>query len=143
MVASGGAIIQLVPPAAALGTGRLLRLRQISVSNTTATAFGIGLGIATAAAVTPATAAVIVRRSNTVGAIDAASTASVWTTFATTPTAPAGYSVRLFVPASSTIIYVFNEGEELMVPPNATPLPLCIFNTGIGQIADVTLTWEE
>lgn len=34
-----------------------------------------------------------------------------------------------------------------LVPPAAalaaTPLPFCIFNTGIGQIADVTLSWTE
>lgn len=143
VVASGGALVQLVPPAAALGTGRMLRLRQVAISNTTATAFGVGLGIATAAAVTPATAGTILRRTNTVGAVDAASVANVWTTFATTPTAPSAYSARLFIPASSLVVWVFNEGEELMIPPAATPLPFCIFNTGTGQIADVTLTWEE
>ncbi len=143
VTASGGALVQLVPPAAALGTGRMLRLRQITISNTTATAFGVGLGIATAAAVTPATAGTILRRSTAVGAVDAASVASVWTTFGTTPTAPTGYTARLFVPGSSTLIYVFNEGEELMVPPAATPLPFCVFNTGTGQVSDITLTWEE
>ena len=143
VVAAGGAMVQLVPSAQALGTGRLLRLRQVAISNTTATSFGIGIGVATAAAVTPATAGTIVRRSNAVGATDAASTATAFTTFATTPTAPAGYNVRLFVPASSTVIWVFNEGEELVVPPSATPLPLCVFSTGTGQIADITLTWEE
>lgn len=143
VVASGGALVQLVPPALAVGTGRMLRLRQVSISNTTATAFGVGLGIATAAAVTPATAGTILRRSNTTGAIDPASVASVWTTFGTTPTAPSAYSVRLFVPASSTVIWVWNEGEELMVPPAATPLPFCVFNTGTGQIADITLSWGE
>ena len=143
VVASGGALVQLVPPAAALGTGRIPRLRQISISNTTATAFGVGLGQATAAAVTPATAGTILRRTPTTGATDPASVCSVWTTFATTPTAPSAYNVRLFVPASSTVIWVWNEGEELQVPPAATPLPFCIFNTGTGQIADVTLSWTE
>lgn len=143
VVASGGALIQLVPPATALGTGRMLRLRQVAISNTTATAFGIGLGIATAAAVTPATAGTILRRSNTVGPTDPASVASVWTTFGTTPTAPTGYSARLWIPASSLVVWVFNEGEELMIPPAATPLPFCVFNTGTGQVADITLSWEE
>lgn len=143
VVASGGALIQLVPPAAALGTGRMLRLRQVAVSNTTATAFGVGLGVASVAAVTPATAGVILRRSNTVGPIDAASVALVWTTFATTPTAPAGYTARLWIPANSLVIYAFNEGEELLIPPAATPLPFCVFNTGVGQVADISLSWEE
>ena len=143
VVASGGALVQLVPPALALGTGRILRLRQVVISNTTATSFGVGLGIASAAAVTPATAGTILRRSNNVGPIDAASVALVWSTFATTPTAPTGYSTRFTVPASGAFIYVFNEGEELMVPPASTPLPFCVFNTGTGQIADITLTWEE
>ena len=143
VTASGGALIQLVPPALALGTGRLLRLRQVCISNTTATAFGVGLGIASAAAVTPATAGTIVRRSNNVGATDAASVSLVWTTFGTTPTAPTGFAARLWIPASSLVIYSFNEGEELLVPPAATPLPFCVFNTGVGQISDITLTWEE
>lgn len=143
ITASGGALVQLVPPALALGTGRMLRLRQVSISNTTATAFGVGLGIASVAAVTPATAGTILRRSNTVGPIDAVSVAGVWTTFATTPTAPTGYSARLWIPASSTVIYVFNEGEELMIPPAATPLPFCVFNTGTGQVSDITLSWGE
>jgi hypothetical protein len=143
VTASGGALVQLVPQASALGTGRMLRLRQVAISNTTATGFGVGLGIATTAAVTPATAGVIVRRTNTVGAVDAASTALVWTSFATTPTAPAGYAARLWVPGSSMVVWVFNEGEELFIPPAATPLPFCVFNTGTGQVADVSLTWEE
>jgi hypothetical protein len=141
VVASGGALVQLVPPAAAVGTGRMIRLRQCSISNTTATGFGVGLGIATAAAVTPATAGTIVRRSS--GAFDPASVASVWTSFATTPTAPTGYNVRLFVPGSSMVVWSWPDGEELWVPPAATPLPFCVFNTGTGQIADITLTWEE
>lgn len=141
VVASGGALVQLVPPAAALGTGRMVRLRQVAVSNTTATGFGIGLGIASVAAVTPATAGVISKRST--GAFDASAISLVWTTFATTPTAPTGYAARLWVPGNSLVIWIFNEGEELWVPPASTPLPFCIFNTGTGQVADVTLTWEE
>jgi hypothetical protein len=141
VVASGGALVQLVPPTGAVGTGRMVRLRQVSISNTTATGFGVGLGIATAAAVTPATAGTIVRRSTP--SIDAAPISLVWTTFATTPTAPSGYSARLWVPGNSMVVWVFNEGEELLVPPAATPLPFCVFNTGTGQVADVTLTWEE
>ena len=143
VVASGGALIQLVPPALALGTGRILRLREVMISNTTATGFGVGLGIASAAAVTPATAGTIMRRTTAVGAIDPASTAAVWSTFATTPTAPTGYNKRLWVPAAGTVIYTFNEGEELLIPPAATPLPFCVFNTGTGQIADISLTWGE
>lgn len=143
VTASGGALVQLVPQASALGTGRLIRMRQVAISNTTATGFGVGLGVATAAAVTPATAGTINRRSNTVGPVDAPSTALVWSTFATTPTAPTGYSARLWVPGNSLTIWVWNEGEELMVPPASTPLPFCVFNTGTGQVADVTLSWEE
>lgn len=142
-VLSGQALVQLVPPALALGTGRLLRLREVSISNTTATAFGVGLGIATAAAVTPATAGVIMRRSNSVSPVDPASASLVWSTFGTTPTAPAGFSKRFWIPANSLVIYSFAEGEELMISPSATPLPFCVFNTGVGQIADVSLTWEE
>lgn len=141
VTASGGALVQLVPPAAAAGTGRMVRLRQVTISNTTATGFGVGLGIATAAAVTPATAGTILRR--TTSAIDAASVSSVWSTFGTTPTAPAGYSARLWVPGSSMVIYAFNEGEELLIPPASTPLPFCVFNTGTGQVADITLSWQE
>lgn len=143
VVASGGALVQLVPEAAALGTGRACRLRQVIISNTTATGFGIGLGVATAAAVTPATAGVIVRRSNTVGPIDPPSKSLVWVTFGTTPTAPSGYSARLWVPGNATIYHSFPDGDELIVPPAATPLPFCVFNTGTGQVADITLTWEE
>jgi hypothetical protein len=143
VVASGGALVQLVPPAAALGTGRAVRLRQVAISNTTATAFGVGLGIATAAAVTPATAGTILRRTNTVGAMDAPAISLVWTTFATTPTAPTGYSARLWVPGNALVIWSYNEGEELIIPPAATPLPFCVFNTGTGQVADITLSWEE
>ena len=141
VVASGGALVQLVPPTGALGTARLPRLRQVVVSNTTATGFGVGLGLASVAAVTAATPGVIVRR--TIPTLDASPISLVWTTFATTPTAPTGYSARYWVPGSSMVVFSWNEGEELLVPPAATPLPFCVFNTGTGQIADVTLTWSE
>ena len=143
VVTSGGAMVQLVPEAAALGTGRACRIRQVAISNTTATGFGVGLGVATAAAVTPATAGTILRRSNTVGPIDPPSKSLVWSTFATTPTAPAGYTARLWVPGNSLVVWTFPDGDELIVPPAATPLPFCVFNTGTGQVADITLTWEE
>ena len=141
VVASGGALVQLVPPAAALCTGRMVRLRQVVVSNTTATGFGVGLGLASVAAVTPATAGTVMRRN--IPTLDPAPISLVWSTFGTTPTAPTGYSARLWVPGSSMVVFSWNEGEELLVPPAATPLPFCVFNTGTGQIADVTLTWSE
>lgn len=143
VTASGGALVQLVPQASALGTGRACRIRQVAISNTTATGFGVGLGVATAAAVTPATAGTILRRSNTVGPIDPPSTSLVWSTFGTTPTAPSGYSARLWVPGNSLVIWAYPDGDELIVPPASTPLPFCVFNTGTGQVADITLTWEE
>jgi hypothetical protein len=69
--------------------------------------------------------------------------ALVWTTFGTTPTAPTGYSARLWVPGSSMVVWVWNEGEELTsrpLPPRcrsacSTPAP--------ARSADVTLTWAE
>lgn len=140
VVAIGGALIQLVPPIGAQGTARNVRLREVAISNTTATAFGVGLGIATVAAVTPATAVTIARRNN---GLDPSPISLVWTTFATTPTAPTGFNKRLWIPASSLVIYSFNEGEELLILPNTTPLPFCVFNTGTGQIADISLTWSE
>jgi hypothetical protein len=143
VVTAAAAQVQLVPQASALGTGRMIRLRQVAIANTTATGFGVGLGVATAAAATPATAGTILRRSNTVGAIDPASTALVWTTFATTPTAPTGYTARLWIPGNALVVWAFPDGDELLVPPAATPLPFCVFNIGTGQISDITLTWEE
>ena len=140
VVAAGGALVQLVPPTGAVGTARLPRLRQVAVSNTTATGFGVGLGLATTAAVTPATAGVIVKRGT---GVDPGAISLVWSTFATTPTAPTGYSARLWVPGNSLVVWTWNEGEELLAPPAATPLPFCIFSTGVGQVADVTLTWSE
>jgi hypothetical protein len=141
VVTAAGAMVQLVPPASALGTGRMPRLRQVAISNTTATGFPVGLGIATAAAVTPATAGVITKR--TIGAWDPAAISLVWTTFATTPTAPTGYNARLWIPGNALVIWVYPEGEELHIPPASTPLPFCIWNVATGQICDVTLTWEE
>jgi hypothetical protein len=140
--ASGGAMIQLVPPVAALGTGRMVRLRQVAISNTTSTGFGVGLGIATAAAVTPATAGTPVRRSNTVGAIDAAPISLVWGTYGTTPTM-GNLNARLWVPGNGMVVWIYNEGEELCIPPAATPLPFCVFSTGTSQVSDITLSWEE
>jgi len=141
VVTSAGAQVQLVPPASALGTGRMPRIRQVAISNTTATGFGVGLGIATAAAVTPATAGTVVKR--TVGAWDPAAISLVWTSFGTTPTAPTGFHARLWIPGNSLVIWNFPEGEELHVPPASTPLPFCVWNNGTGQISDITLTWEE
>lgn len=142
VTAAGGAMIQLVPPAAALATGRMVRVRLVTISNTTATAFPVGLGIATAAAVTPATAGTIMRRN---AGLDPASVSNVWTTFATTPTAPTGFNARFTVPGNSAYSWGFNEGEELIVPPASTPLPFCVFvpSGGTGQVADITLTWSE
>lgn len=140
VVASGGALVQLVPPVGALGTADMVRLRLVAISNTTATAFGVGLGLATAAAVTPATAGTTVKR---FAGVDSASSSLVWSTFATTPTAPAGYTARLWVPGNALVVWTWNEGEELLVPPAATPLPFCVFNTGVGQVADITLAWSD
>lgn len=142
-VTSGQPIVTLLPQASALGTGRMIRLRQVAISNTTATGFGVGLGIATAAGSTPGGAGTALRRSNSVGPVDPASTASVFTTYTTAPTAPGSYNARLWIPGNSLVIWVFNEGEEMYVPPAATPLPFGVFNTGTGQISDVTLSWEE
>src|SRR4051812_19746939 len=139
VVTASGAMVQLVPPAGAVGTGRMVRLRQLLISNTTVTAFACAFGLATVAAVTPATAGVIAKRSQQ----DPASVSAVWTTFGTTPTAPNGVHGRLWIPASGRVIVPFNEGEELLVPPASTPLPFCIWNIGTGQICDVTLSWEE
>jgi hypothetical protein len=146
VVTAAGAMVQLVPPAAAVGTGRMTRLRQVAISNTTATGFPVGLGIATAAAVTPATAGVIHKRSGGSAAAtgqDAVAISLVWVTFGTTPTAPTDYVARLWIPGNQLVVWSFNEGEELYVPPATTPLPFCIWNIATGQICDVTLTWEE
>lgn len=140
VVALGGAMVQLVPPVGATGTARMVRLRLVSISNTTAVGFGVGLGLATAAAVTPSGNGIIVKRSPLTAPTPVA---SIFSAFVTTPTAPTGFSIRLWVPGNSTVIWVFQEGEELTVPPSATPLPFCVFSTGVGQIADITLTWTE
>lgn len=144
-VTSGGMVAGLVPAAAALGTGRTLRVREIWISNTTATGFGIGIGIATAAGTGAATNGTAVRRNSLPTQVDAAPTATPVISYATTsPTAPStAYNKRLWIPGSQLVVVVFNEGEELWVPPAATPLPVCIWNTGTGQIADVSWTWEE
>jgi hypothetical protein len=141
VVTAAAAMVQLVPPASALGTGRMVRLRQVAISNTTATGFGVALGIATAAAVTPATAGVVHKRTS--GAWDPAAISLVWTTFGTTPTAPTDYSARLWVPGNALVIWTWNEGEELHIPPAATPLPFCVFMPATGQVCDVTMSWSE
>jgi hypothetical protein len=142
-VTSGQVLCSLLPQASALGTGRIIRLRGMAISNTTATGFGIGWGLATAAGATPGAAAgVILRRGSAV--IDAASVVqAVYTTYGTQPTAPAAYNGRLFVPGAGTLIWTWDNGEELIVPPAATALPFAIWNTGAGQVSDVTLWWEE
>ncbi len=141
-VTSAQVLCALLPAAAAAGTGRPLRMRQISVSNTTATGFGIGLGQATSAGVTPGAGSAPTRRGPST--VDPASTAqSCYTTYATQPTAPSTYNARLWVPGNSLVIWVFPEGEEYVVMPASTPFPFCLWNTGTGQISDVTLSWEE
>lgn len=143
-VTSGASLVTLVPQAAAIGTGRVIRMRQVAISNTTATGFGIGLGIGGSAGTTPATPGTILRRGTTVGATDPATTSQgVFTSYTTQPTTPTAYSVRLWVPGSSMVVWVWNDGEELIVPPAATALPFGVWNTGVGQISDITLTWEE
>jgi hypothetical protein len=59
-VTSGQVLCSLLPQAAALGTGRIIRLRGMAISNTTATGFGIGWGLATAAGATPGGAAGVI-----------------------------------------------------------------------------------
>lgn len=142
-VTSGQVLAALLPQASALGTGRVLRLRTLVISNTTATGFGVGWGLATAAGATPGgAAAVILRRGS--AAVDAASVAqALYTTYATQPTAPTAYNTRLFVPGSGTLIWTWGDGEELVVPPAATALPFCVWNTGVGQVSDLSLAWEE
>lgn len=144
-VTSGGMIAGLLPPAAALGTGRLLRLRQVIISNTTATAFGLAWGLATAAGTGAATAGpAAVRRQGGATPVDAPAVGSTVISYATTsPTAPAAFSGRIVVAGSSAFVINFDEGEEFWVPPAATPLPFCLWNTGTGQLADVTFTWKE
>lgn len=134
-------IVGIVPQASALGTGRLVRLRQIVISNTTATAFTVGWGLGTTAGTTPGATGTIARRAS--ASLDAASIASVPTTYTTWPTQPTALNGRLTVPGSGTLIWTYNEGEELIVPPAATPLPFVIYNIGTGQISDVTLSWTE
>lgn len=144
-VTSGGALIAVAPAAVAAGssaTARVMRLRQVAVSNTTATGFGVGIGIASAAGATPTSLLTsIVRRGGTGDATSTASAAA--TAWGTTPTAPTAYSARLWVPGNSLVVWVFGDGEELLATPAATALPFGVWNTGTGQIADVTVSWEE
>jgi len=142
--ASGSVLGALLPQAAAVGTGRQVRIRQIAIANTTATGFGIGYGVATTAGVTPAGGVGSppgVRRG---GPTDPPSTAqNVFTTYATQPAPPAIYSGRLWIPGGSMVVWPFADGDELVVPPAATPFPFCLWNTGTGQIADCSITFEE
>lgn len=141
-VTSGQVLCALLPQAAAPGTGRPLRLRQLAISNTTATGFGVGVGLASAAGATPGAGATPVRRGP--AAFEPPSTAqALYTTYATQPTAPTTYHTRFWVPGNSLVIWAWNDGEELIVPPAATPLPVGVWNTGTGQISDVTFSWEE
>jgi len=144
-VTSGQVLCALLGPTGAVGTARAIRIRQVIISNTTATGFGVGLGLAGGAGATPGGGAGSppgVRRGSS--AIDTPSVAAnLYTTYATQPTVPSIYAFRLWVPGSSMVVLPFADGDELVVPPAATPLPFCIWNTGTGQIADVSLTWEE
>lgn len=140
-VTANAPLAALLPQAAAPGTGRAVRLRYLVVSNTTATGFGIGWGMATSAGATPGGAGTIVKRSTTF-ALDPASVCTLNTTYGTAPSF-AGLNGRLWVPGNSTVIWSWPDGEELLVPPAATPFPFIVVNTGTGQIADLTLTWEE
>jgi hypothetical protein len=141
-VTSGQVLCALLPQAAAAGTGRPARLRQISISNTTATGFGVGIGLATAAGATPGAAAAPVRRGPSTYDPPAA-TANLYTTYATQPTAPTNYSGRFWVPGNSMVNWYYNDGEELVVMPASTPLPFGIWLLGTGQISDVTISFEE
>lgn len=141
-VTSGQVLCALLPQAAAAGTGRPARIRQIAISNTTATAYGVGIGIATAAGATPGAGAAPIRRGPTT--IDPPpSTQSLYTTYATQPTAPTVYHARLWIPGSSLVIWYYNDGEELVLSPASTPLPMGIWLTSTGQISDVTISFEE
>lgn len=141
--ASGSILVAIAPQAAAAGTGRPLRIRQFAISNTTATAFGIGFGVAASAGATPGTSQGSGNRRGA-STLDPPSTASgLYITYGTNPTAPTLYSGRLWIPGNSLVIWTFADGDELVVPPASTPIPFCIWNTGTGQVADITLTWEE
>ena len=146
-VTSGQVLCALLPAVGAAGSAvgvRTLRVRQIMICNTTATGFGVGVGLATAAGATPAGGVGSPPGQRRGGSTDAPSSAqNLFTTYATQPTAPAVYPFRLWVPGSSMVILPFAVGDELVVAPAATPLPFCIWNTGTGQIADVSITWEE
>lgn len=143
--ASGSVLCALLPQAAAPGTGRPIRMRQIAICNTTATAFGVGIGVATAAGATPGGGVGSppgVRRGPTTYD-PPSSVQNCFTTYATNPTAPTIYAARLWVPGNSMVYWNYGDGEELVVMPASTALPFCIWNTGTGQVSDITLTWEE
>lgn len=144
-VTSGQVLCALLPAAGTPGSSvsiRQLRIRQVIISNTAATGFGVGVGLATAAGATPGGGAGAGQRRG--GSNDATSSAqNLYTTYATQPTAPSPYAFRLWVPGNSTAFLPFADGDELVAPPAATPLPFCIWNTGTGQVADVSITWEE
>jgi hypothetical protein len=141
--ASGSILVAVAPQGAAAGTGRPIRIRQFAISNTTATAFGVGFGIATNAGTTPGTSAGTPNRRGS-SALDPPSTVSgIYTTYATNPAAPSMYSGRLWVPGNSMVVWVFADGDELVVPPASTPIPFCIWNTGTGAVSDISITWEE
>lgn len=132
----------ILPQSSAMGTGRIARLRQIVISNTTVTAFTVGWALAAGAGTTPGGNGTILRRQSSF--IDAAPVVTVPTTYATWPVIPAaGFNGRLTIPASGTLIWNYNEGEELIITPAATGLPFIIWNIGTGQIADITLSWTE
>lgn len=141
-VTSGQVLCALLPQAAAAGTGRQVRLRQLVICNTTATAFGVGLGQATAAGATPGGGVTPVRRTPT-NYDPAPTAANFYTTYATQPTAPTVYNARIWVPGNSMVTWAYNDGEELVAMPAATPLPLCLWLLSTGQISDVTFSWEE
>lgn len=141
-VTSGQVLAGILPAAAAPGTGRPLRLRQVIISNTTATAFSVSWGLATTAGATPGGAGTVARR-GFVGLDPATTVQGVYTTWGTQPTAPAGLNMRLTVPGNSMVIMPYGDNEELVIPPATTALPFCVFLTGTGQVADVTFSWEE
>ena len=141
-VTAGQVMCALLPQAAAAGTGRPARLRQIAICNTTTTAFGVGIGIAGGAGATPGGAAAPVRRGPSTYD-PPASTANLYTTYATQPAVPTNYSARLWVPGGSMVVWYYNDGEELVVMPAATPIPFCIWNISTGQVSDVTISFEE
>lgn len=142
-VAAASILGAILPQAAAAGTGRPIRMRQMSISNTTGTGFGVGWGVAANAGTTPGAAVGTPVRRGPSTYDPPSSVQGVYTTYATNPTAPTVYSGRLWVPGNSTVIWQWGDGEEQVVMPAATAIPFCLFNTGTGQLADVIFTWEE